>query len=89
MQLKINPALIAALEHYGEVRYDWKQPTLFRYTDETGHQSDWGLERTCSLAAKTLATQEIAQLELRVLKDGLKQHGAEFLYERITRRKLT
>lgn len=87
-KLRINPALVAVLEHYAEVRYNFAQPTLYVHTDDKGHQSAWPLERACGVAAEVLAGEDLAYLKLKVLKDGLKQYGMESLYERIMGEKL-
>lgn len=86
---KINPALLAAVEHYAEGRYDFAQPTLYVHTDEKGHQSAWPLERACGVAVEVLAAEELAYLKFKVLTDGLKKYGMEDLYEHIMGEKLT
>lgn len=87
-KIRINPALLAAVEHYAEGRYNFAQPTLYVHTDEKGHQSAWPLERACGVAAEVLAAEDLAYLKLKVLKGGLKQYGMEALYERIMGEKL-
>ena len=83
--IRINPALVAALEHYAEGRYNPMQPSLYVHTTERGrhrHQSPWPLERTCGLAAEILQEEGLAFLELRVLKAAMKGGGLEKFYER-------
>lgn len=87
-KVRINPALLAAVEHYAEGRYNFAQPTLYVHTDDKGYQSAWPLERACGIAAGVLAAEDLACLKLKVLKDGLKQYGMEALYERIMGEKL-
>ena len=82
-KIKINPTLLAALEHYAEGRYDFAQPSLFVHTDAKGHQSPWPLERACGIAFELLAEEELSLLKFDTLKAGLKEHGMERLYERI------
>ena len=82
-KVKINPALLAALRHYAEGRYDFAAPTLFVYRDATGYQAPWTLERTCDVAFEVLANDELNLLKFKALKAGLKEHGMESLYERI------
>ena len=87
----INPALIAALEHFASRQYDWNKPTVFRYTTPDGlrrTQEDWPVERTCAIAHEVLESYELHFLELKQLKEGLKQLGLERAYERITGEKL-
>ncbi len=87
-KVRINPALLAAIEHYAGVRYNFAEPTLYVHTDDKGHQSAWPLERACGVAAEVLANEDLAYLKLKVLKDGLRQYGMEALYERIMGAKL-
>lgn len=85
----INPALIAALDHFASHKYDWNQPTLFRYTEPTTHlQSDWPVERCCALAHEILDREELSLLKLHALQAGLKDYGLEDVYERIMGEKL-
>ena len=72
---KINPAIVAALEHYATRRYDWTAPTMFVYTDPTGHQSPWTIERTFSVALEVLQNEELAGLKLAVLRRELEALG--------------
>jgi hypothetical protein len=85
---KINPALIAALEHYAEGRFNQDQPHLYVHTDAHGHQSPWPLERACGIAAELLDTEELNFLKLMALKEGLLKFGMESVYERIMGEKL-
>lgn len=85
VKLKINPALVAALEHYAGGRYNPNQPTLFVHYDEKGHQSHWPLERACWIAAEVLDCEDLNFLKFKALKDGLKELGMDKLYERIMR----
>ena len=87
-KIKINPQLIAAVHHYAEGRFDWNKPSLFAFTDSNGKSYPWPLERTCGVAAEILGNEELAYFELMQLKEGLKKYKGEFLYERITGRKL-
>ena len=87
-KVRINPALIAALEHYAEGRYNFAQPTLYVHKDEKGHQSAWPLERACGLAHEILDTEYLNLLKLKALQAGLKKYGMEGLYERIMGEKL-
>ena len=82
-KIKINPALLAALEHYAEGRYNFAQPSLFVHTDANGHRSPWSLERTCGLAFEVLADEELNLLKFKALKAGLKERGMETVYELI------
>ena len=85
---KINPALIAALEHYSEGRFDPNQPHLYAHTDAKGRESLWPLERACGIAAELLDTEELNFLKLMALKEGLLKFGMESVYERIMGEKL-
>jgi len=87
-KIRINPALLAAVEHYAEGRYNFAEPTLYVHTDEKGRQSAWPLERACGVAAEILAGEDLAYLKLKVLEDGLKRFGMDELYERIMGEKL-
>lgn len=80
---KINPALIAALEHYAEGRYDPMQPSMYVHRDERGHQHPWPLERTCGVAAEVLANEGLNLLKLKTLQDGLKKAGMQRLYQHV------
>jgi hypothetical protein len=84
----INKGLLAALDHYGEIRYDFKEPTMFTYRGEDGFQTAWCLEQTCQMAAEVLHREDLAVLKLKALQDGLKQYGLSGLYERIVGEKL-
>lgn len=87
-KVRINPALVAAVEHYAEGRFNFAEPTVYVHTDDTGHQSAWPLERACGVAADVLGAEELAYLKLKTLKAGIKQYGMEKLYERIMGEKL-
>ena len=87
-ELRINPALIAALEHYAEGRYDPGQPSMYVHRDKKGVQHPWPIERTCGLAAEVLGDERLSFLKLKVLQEGLKAFGMESLYEKIMREKL-
>lgn len=87
-KIKINPALVAALEHYAKNRYDFTQPTEFFHRDAMGHESLWPLERTCEMAAEVLSYEGLAYLKLKVIQDGMKEQGMERLYEHIMGEKL-
>jgi len=87
-KVRINPALIAALEHYAEGRYDPMQPTMYVHKDANGYQRPWPLERTCGVAAEVLADEHLNFLKFEALKAGLKRFGAERLYEQIMGEKL-
>jgi hypothetical protein len=82
-KIVINPALIAALDHYAGGLYDFKEPTLFQYRDEKGGISCWPLERACGVAAEVLNNEDLAFLKLKRLKQGMKEFGMQALYERI------
>lgn len=85
---KINPALIAALEHYADGRYDALQPSMYVHTDERGRQHPWTIERACGLAVEVLGNEELNLLKIKALQEGMKKHGMEHLYERIMGEKL-
>ena len=87
-KLRINPALVAAITHYAEGRYDAMSPSMFVFKDANGHQSPWPIERACGLAAEVLADEDLAFLKLKMLKDGLKKAGMERLYEHIMGEKI-
>lgn len=87
-KIRINPALLAALVHYAEGRYNFDEPSFFVYKDDKGYQSPWPLERTCGIAAELLAEEELSVLKLDTLKAGLKKAGMEWVYERIMGEKL-
>ena len=80
---RINPALIAALEHYAEGRYDPMRPSMYVHTDAKHHQSPWPIERACGIAAEVMATEELNFIRFKVLKDGMKTYGMQNLYEKI------
>ena len=82
-KLRINPALVAALEHYAEGRYDPMQPSMYVHKDELGRQHPWPLERACGVAAEALADEGLNLLKFTNLKAGLKKAGMEQLYEHI------
>lgn len=85
---RLNPALLAALDHFAGRTYDWNKPTLFVHTDPTGYQSAWPVERCCALAHEVLADEELYYVKFKTLQAGLRQFGAELLYERIVGEKL-
>jgi hypothetical protein len=87
-KVRINPALIAALEHYAEGRYNPMQPSIYVYTDERGFQHPWPIERTCGVAAEVLNNEKLNLLKFKTLKAGLKKAGKEQLYEHIMGEKL-
>ena len=87
-KIRINPALVAALDHYAEGRFSFKEQTIFRYTDATGYQTDWALGRTCGVAVEILANEELAYLELKMLKEGMKKCGMDGLYKHIMGKEL-
>jgi hypothetical protein len=85
--LKINPGLLAALEHYSAHRYDPNQPHYFRHTevlpDGRGHQTDWSIERTAALAHRILDEEPLMLLKFEKLRRGLELYGMWSLYEKI------
>lgn len=85
---KINSALIAALEHYAEGRYNPLDPSMFVHKDGKGRQHPWPLERACGVAAEVLADEELNLLKLIALQQGLKKYGMDDLYEIIMGEKL-
>jgi hypothetical protein len=85
---RINPALIAALDHYASARFDPEEPSFFVFRGKDGNQQSWPLERTCGVAYEVLANEELSYLKLKHLKQGLKEMGAGSLYERIMGEKL-
>jgi hypothetical protein len=87
-KLKINPALIAALEHYAAGRYSPVTPSLYVHRDENGHQHSWTIDRACGVAAEILGDEELNFLKLKTLQEGLRQFGMERLYEKIMSEKL-
>lgn len=87
-KLRVNPALVAAITHYAEGRYNVKSPSMFVFKDAWGHQSPWPLERACGLAAEILADEDLAYLKLKMLKAGLKKAGLEQMYEYIMGEKI-
>lgn len=86
--VKINSALLAALDYYAKHRYSVVEPTAYVHTDAKGFQAIWTVERTCGMAHEVLADERLNLLKLRTLQHGLKQHGMERLYERIMGEKL-
>lgn len=87
-KVKINPALVAALEHYAEGHYSALQPSMYVHTSEKGQQSPWPIERTCGIAAELLADEDLNFLKFTTLKNGLKKAGMEHFYEHIMGEKL-
>jgi hypothetical protein len=84
----INKDLLAALDHYGKFRYSFKKPTVFVHRGEDGFQTAWNIERTCQMAAEVLHREDLSVLKLKALQNGLKEHGADLLYELIMGEKL-
>jgi hypothetical protein len=82
-KLVINPQLIEALDHYADGSYNPTQPSFCVLVDANGRQTRWPLEKTCNLAAKVLANEELAYLKLKALQEGMKRHGADRLYTAI------
>ena len=58
-KVRINPALVAALEHYASVLYDPKRPSIFVYEDKSGARHSWPIERACRVAAEVLADEDL------------------------------
>lgn len=87
-KVRINPALIAALEHYAAGWYNPLQPSVFVQKDDSGFQQSWTLEQTCGMAADVLADEDLNLLRFNLLKDGLKEFGMGSLYEHIMGDKL-
>lgn len=85
---KPNPGLVAALRHYAKFRFDFSNPTVYVHQYGERVQGLWPLEQTCDAAANFIENEDLACLELRVLKDGLKRHGMSRLYEFIMGEKL-
>ena len=89
MNVRINPGLVAALEHYAGTPYSFKEPTVFVHNDSGGGwKHHWSLERTCGLAFEILSSEELNLLKLKALQNGLKKAGMERLYEHIMGEKL-
>lgn len=88
LPIRINPALIAALEHYAEGHYSPLQPSLYVHKDEKGRQRPWPLERTCGVAAEVLASEQLNLLKLKTLQAGLAWFRCHGLYEQIMGEKL-
>ena len=86
--MKLRKDFLAALGHYGTCIYDPNMPHLFVYKDESGHQTPWTLEQTCSLALDTLEQEELFQLKFKCLTEGLKKYGMHDLYKKIMREDL-
>lgn len=82
-KLQINPAALAAVEHYAAGRFNFAEPKTYVHEDGKGHRTAWPLERACGVAAEVLGSEHLAYLKLERLKAGLKKYGLDALYERI------
>ncbi len=80
----INPALLAALDHFASTRFDWNQPHTFVHTDPRGFQSSWTVERVCALAHEALSQEDLDYLKLKALRAGMRSLGYHKLYEKLT-----
>lgn len=91
-KVTINPALLAALDHYAGYGYNALQPTMFVHTSVNdrghGHKSAWPVERACAMAHEVLSSEELNLLKLEELKRGLKAYDCADLYEKIMGEKL-
>lgn len=88
-EIKINPLLINALEHYARGFYfDMNKQTFLVQERPDGTREAWPVEKTCALAAEVLSYEEIAYLKLRALQSGMKRMGMEDVYEHIMGEKL-
>lgn len=84
----INPALLAALDHFASHRYDWNQPHQYVHTDEKGRQSSWPVERVCTLAHSILDQEGLSYLKLKTLQAGMSHYNMHALYNKIMREDL-
>jgi hypothetical protein len=88
---KINPALIAALEHFAQDTYramGAPQEVLFVHRDEKGNATTWSVQEACKLAVEVLDTEDLHLLKLKALQQGLKRYGLDEMYELIMKEKL-
>lgn len=84
MNIKINPALIAALRFYASPDYAMSsEPSLYVHFNLDGSHEPWPLERACHVAAEVLDEQPLVSIKYRALRQGLVDCGAGLLLQRI------
>ena len=66
-RLRINPGLIAALEHYANGAFDPDAPSVFVYEDANHRKHHWSVERTCAIALEIVGNEEISYLKLKLI----------------------
>lgn len=87
-KVKVNPGLIAALNHFATRGYDVKQPSAYVHRKEdksTGNITAqlWTVEEACGTARRILEDEDLMALRFKCLQSGLKKYGLERLYEQI------